>query len=89
MATVAERAIGGHAGHGDAVVGLDPEPVIVDRVDRRDRDRGGLELLEARARCLADASGNILPPCLVGGDAQRLRGFGLAAVFDEALPPLP
>ena len=89
MLAVAQRAIGGHAADGGAVVGLGAEPMIVERVDRRARHRRRAELVEPGARGLADARRDIFPPRLIGGDAQRLRGLDLAAVFDEALPALP
>src|SRR5262249_44498043 len=35
------------------------------------------------------ARGNVLEPCLVGGDLDRLSGPRLAACLDDALPALP
>jgi len=86
---VAHRAIGSHAADGGAIVGLVAEPMIVQRADRRALHRRRAKLLKLGARGLADARRNIFPPRLIGGDAQRLRGLDLAAVFDEALSALP
>ncbi len=89
ITAIAHGAIGGHAGDGDAIIGLGAKAVVVKAVDRRVDDCRRVELIEPAARRLLHARRHIFPPRLVGGDAQALGGLDGVAVLDEALPALP
>ena len=69
--------------------GFDPQAIVVERRDRDVFDLWWRERGEILAGRFAHARRNVLPPGLVGRDAQLLRGLGRAAVGDEALPSPP
>ena len=70
------------------LLGSIPRPLVVPLFDRHIFHRHRAERVERSARRL-HARGNVLEPCLVGGDLDRLARLRRASCLLDALPALP